>query len=149
MTDLGKYGKSQDCTGTYVAETGWAYITRLAEHKKNLRPANLAKVDDNNFNNKMTLVKHVITKDHKVDWNHSKILTFEINFTKCQFLKSFFIHNSENAINDNENCFHSEIYDNLPSSTVSYYSLLNHLLCLFFHCVAHYLYCLTCAFVCY
>ena len=27
--------------------------------------------------------------------------------------KSFFIHNSENSINDKENCFYSEIYDNL------------------------------------
>ena len=41
------------------------------------------------------------------------ILTFEIDFTKRRFLESFFIHNSENAINDKENCFYSEIYDNL------------------------------------
>ena len=68
-------------------------------------PANREKVDDNNFNKKTALVKHVITKDHRVDWNHSKILTFETDFTKHQFLESFFIHNSENAINDEENCF--------------------------------------------
>ena len=51
--------------------------------------------------------------DHRVDWDHSKILTFETDFIKRRFLESFFIHNSENAINDKENCFHSEIYDNL------------------------------------
>ena len=59
------------------------------------------------------LVKHVITKDHRVDWDHSKILTFETDFTKRRFLESFFIHNSENSINDKENSFYSEIYDNL------------------------------------
>ena len=71
------------------------------------------KIDDNNFNKKTALVKHVITKDHRVDWDHSKILTFETDFTKRRFLESFFIHNSENSINDKENCFYSEIYDNL------------------------------------
>ena len=42
----------QDCTGIYIRESGRAYKTRLAEHKRNLRPANLAKVDGNNFNKK-------------------------------------------------------------------------------------------------
>ena len=103
----------RDCTGIYIGETGRAYKTRLAEHIRNLRPENLAKVDHNNFNKKAALVKHVITNDNRVDWDHSKILTFETDFTKRRFLESFFIHNSENAINDNENCFYSEIYDNL------------------------------------
>ena len=53
---------------------------------------------------KTALVKHVITKDHRVDWDHSKILTFETDFTKRRFLESFVIHNFENAINDKENC---------------------------------------------
>ena len=79
----------RDCTGIYIGETGWAYKTRLAEHKRDLRPEYLAKVDDNNFNKKTTLVKHVITKDHQVDWDHSKILTFKTDFTKRRFLKSF------------------------------------------------------------
>ena len=42
----------RDCTGIYIGETGRAYKTRLAEHKRDLRPASLAKVDDNNFNKK-------------------------------------------------------------------------------------------------
>ena len=104
----------RDCTGIHIVETVRAYKTRLAEHKRDLRPANLAKVDDNNFNKKTALVKkHVITRDHRVEWNQSKILTFETDFTKRRFLESFFIHNSENSINDKENCFYSEIYDNL------------------------------------
>ena len=42
----------RDCTGIYIGEIGRAYKTRLAEHKRDLRPANLEKVDDNNFNKK-------------------------------------------------------------------------------------------------
>ena len=103
----------RDCTVIYIGETGWAYKTRLAEHKRDLKPANQAKVDDNNFNKKTALVKYVITKGHRVDWDHSKILTFEIDFTKRQFLESFLIHISENSINDKENCFYSEIYNSL------------------------------------
>ena len=41
-----------DCSGIYIGETGQAYKTRLAEHKRDLKPAGLAKVDDNNFNKK-------------------------------------------------------------------------------------------------
>ena len=41
-----------DCNGIYIGETGRAYKTRLAEHKRDLRPENLAKVDHNNFNKK-------------------------------------------------------------------------------------------------
>ena len=37
---------------------------------------------------------------------------FWINFSYNE-IESFFIHNSENSINDKENCFYSEIYDNL------------------------------------
>ena len=79
----------RDCIGIYIGETERAYKTRLAENKRDLKPANLAKVDDNNFNKKTALVKHVITKDHRVDWDHSKILTFEIDFIKRRFLESF------------------------------------------------------------
>ena len=102
-----------DCTGFNIGETGRAYKTRLAEHKSDLRPESLAKVNDNNFNKKTALVKHVIIRDHRVDWDHNKILSFVTDFTKRRFLESFCVHNSENAINDKENCFYSEIYDDL------------------------------------
>ena len=42
----------RDCTGIYIGKTGRAYKTRLTEHKRDLRPASLEKVDDNNFNKK-------------------------------------------------------------------------------------------------
>ena len=79
----------RDCTGIYIGEIGRVYKTRLTQRKRDLRPVNLTKVDDNNFNKKTASVKHVITKDHRVDWDHSKILTFETDFTKRRFLESF------------------------------------------------------------
>ena len=57
----------RDCTGVHIGETERAYKTRLAEHKRDLKSENMAKVNDNNFNKKRALVKHVIVKDHRVD----------------------------------------------------------------------------------
>ena len=61
----------RNCTGIYIGETGRAYKTKSAEHKRDSSSASLAKVDGNNFNTKTALVKHVIAKDHRVDWHHS------------------------------------------------------------------------------
>ena len=43
------FTKPQENFSRFFYETGKKL---LAEHKRNLRPANLAKVDDNNFNKK-------------------------------------------------------------------------------------------------
>ena len=56
----------RDCNGIYIGETGQAYKTRLAKHKRDLRPANLAKVDDKNLNKK---------KRHWLNMSSSKIIT--------------------------------------------------------------------------
>ena len=56
----------RDCSGIYIGKTKRVYKTRLAEHKRDLRPANLEKVNENNCNQKTALVKHVITKDHEL-----------------------------------------------------------------------------------
>ena len=34
------------------------------------------------------------------------MIELEIDFTKRRFLEFFFIHNSENSINDKKNCFY-------------------------------------------
>ena len=72
----------RDCTCIYIGETGRAYKIRFAENKRDLRLANLEKLMTTILMKKMALVKHAITKDHRVDWDHSKILSFETNFTK-------------------------------------------------------------------
>ena len=59
----------------------------------------------------------LIKKRHWLSMSSPKITELTgitaTDFIKRRFLESFFIHNSENAINDKENCFYSKIYDNL------------------------------------
>ena len=47
------------------------------------------KVDENNFNKKTAFVKHVITKNHRVDWDYSKILTLKQILPNADFLNLF------------------------------------------------------------
>ena len=87
-----------------LGETGRPCKTRLAKSKRDLRLARLAKLMTTT-NKNTALAKHIITKDHRVAGDHRKILTFETMYTKRRFLESFFIHNSENAINDKKIVF--------------------------------------------
>ena len=88
-------------------------ITRCSEHKRDLNPRNLAKIDDNNINKKTALVKHVVNFQHNIDFDNSSILAFESDFFKRRFLESFFINNKITTVNDKENCFYNEIYNEL------------------------------------
>ena len=36
----------KDCSGVYIGETGRCFNTRLSEHKRDLKPINLAKLKD-------------------------------------------------------------------------------------------------------
>ena len=51
-----------------------AFCTRCKEHMRGVNPKNLARLENNNINNKSALVKHVYSKNHHMDWNNSKIL---------------------------------------------------------------------------
>ena len=53
----------QDCSALYIAETGCNFKTCCVEHKRDLYPRNLAKIDDNNINKKTALVKHAVKFD--------------------------------------------------------------------------------------
>ena len=106
-------------------------------------PPSLAKVDDNIFNKKTALVKHVVTRDHQVDLDHSKILTFVTDYTKRRFLESIFIHNSKNAINDTENCFILKFMIIWRYLLLVLFAFKLFVLPFSFDCVAHYLYCLA------
>ena len=46
---------SQDCSALYIGETGRNSKTRCAEHKRDLYPSNLAKIDNNDINKKLLL----------------------------------------------------------------------------------------------
>ena len=93
--------------------TSRSFKTRCSEHKRDLNPRNLAKIDDNNINKKTALVKHVVNFQHNIDFDNSSILAFESDFFKRRFLESFFINNKITRVNDKENCFYNEIYNEL------------------------------------
>ena len=39
-----------------------------------VKPKNLAQLENNDMNNKSALVKHIYSQNHHMDWNNSKIL---------------------------------------------------------------------------
>ena len=81
--------------------------------KRDFNPRNLAKIDDNNINKKTALVKHVVNFQYDIDFNNCSILAFESDFFKRRFLESFFINNKITTVNDKENFFYNEIYNEL------------------------------------
>ena len=126
----------KNCSGIYIGETSRSFKTRCSEHKRDLNPRNLAKIDDNNINKKTALVKHVVNFQHNIDFDNSSILAFESDFFKRRFLESFFINNKITTVNDKENCFYNEIYTAasfLFDRSLLFISLtaLYHITCLF------------------
>ena len=103
----------KNCSGICIGETSRSFKTRCFEHKRDLNPKNLAKIDDNNINKKTALVKHVVNFQHNIDFDNSSILVFESDFVKRGFLESLFINNKITTVNDKENCFYNEIYNDL------------------------------------
>ena len=102
----------KNCSGT-IGETNCSFKTRCSERKRDLNPRNLAKIDDNNINKKTALVKHVVNFQHNIDFDNSSILAFKSDFFKRLFLQSFFINNKITTVNDKENYFYNEIYNDL------------------------------------
>ena len=100
------------CDGIYIGETGRVFRTRFKEHMRDVNPKNLAQLENNDMNSKSALVKHVYSQNHYMDWNNSKNLAKETNYTR-RFLESFFIYSNNYAFNDKTNCFYPTAYHNL------------------------------------
>ena len=103
----------KNCDGVYIGETGRNVTTRIKEHKRDLNPHNMAKLDEKELKKKSALVKHVFNQEHCIDFNKYEILEFEPNYNKRRFLESFYIHQIRTAFNDKENCFYSKIYSKI------------------------------------
>ena len=66
---------------------------------RDVNSKNLARLENNDINNKSALVKHVYSEKHHMNWNNSKILAKEADYIKRRFLESFFIHFNNDAFN--------------------------------------------------
>ena len=89
------------------------FNTRLSEHKRELKPINLAKLKEDDLNKKTALVKHCFKCEHRIDVGNFEILNYNIGYDKQKFLESLYINSTKNSINDkNWNVF-SKIYKNL------------------------------------
>ena len=65
---------SKDCSGVYIGETGRYFNTRLSEHKRDLKPINLAKLKEDDLNKRTALVKHCFNCEHRIDFGNFEIL---------------------------------------------------------------------------
>ena len=72
----------KDCSSVYVGETGRWFNTRSSEHKRDLKPINLAKLKEGDSNKKTALVKHCFNCKHRIDFGNFKILNYNIDYDK-------------------------------------------------------------------
>ena len=68
-------------------------ILALSEHKRDLKPINLAKLKEDDLNKKTALVKHCFNCEHRIDFGNFEILDYNIDYDKRKFLESLYINN--------------------------------------------------------
>ena len=80
----------KDCSCVYIGETGRCFNTRLSEHKRDLKPINLAKLKEDYLNKKTALVKHCFKCEHRIDFGNFEMLNYNIDYDKRKFLESLY-----------------------------------------------------------
>ena len=105
----------KDCSNVYVGKTGRCFHTCLSEHKRDLKPINLAKLKENDLNKKTALVKHCFNCEHRIDFGNFEILDYNIDYDKRKFLESLYINNTKNSINDKDRNVFPKIYSNIKN----------------------------------
>ena len=104
----------KDCSSIYVGETGRCFNTLLSEHKRDLKPINLAELKDD-LNKKTALVKNCFNCEHRIDFGNFEILNYNIDYNKRKFLESLYINNTKNSINDIDRNVFPKIYSNIKN----------------------------------
>ena len=69
---------SDDCEFSYIGETKRTFSIRKKEHLADIRHLRF---------DKSALTKHVIDNKHFINWVNAKILDFQLDFTKRQFIQ--------------------------------------------------------------
>ena len=75
----------KDCFGIYIGETGKCFNTCSSEHKRDLKPINLAKLKKEYLNKKTALVKHYFKCEHRIDFVNFEILNFNTDYINGNF----------------------------------------------------------------
>ena len=78
-------GMEFDCSALYIGETGRNFKTRCAEHKRDLYPRNLAKIDDNNINKKLLLSNILLNSTIKSTGLAHQFLLLNLTFINAVF----------------------------------------------------------------
>ena len=86
---------------SYIGETKRRFFIRKKEHSADIRHLRFGK---------SVLTKHVFDNEHSMDWTKAKILDFELDFTKCHFVESYFINQIPDTMNDKQNDKFPTIY---------------------------------------
>ena len=63
-------------------KVGWSFNTRLSEHKRDLKPINLAELKEDDLNKKIVLIKHCFKCEHRINFGNFKILNYNIYYNK-------------------------------------------------------------------
>ena len=87
----------------------------MSEHKRDLKPINLAKLKEDDLNKKTALVKHCFNCEHRIDFGNFEILDYNIDYDKRKFLESLYINNTKNSINDKDRNVFPKIYSNIKN----------------------------------
>ena len=101
VDDIYKHGAiykipCRDCSNVYVNEIGICFNTHLSEHRRDLKPIDLAKLKEDDLNKKTALVEHCFNYKHRIDFGNFEILNYNIDYDKQKFLESLYINNTKN-----------------------------------------------------
>ena len=61
---------------------GRCFNTHLSEHKCDLKPINLAKLEEDDLNKKTALVKYCFRCEHRIDFGNFEMLNYNIDYDK-------------------------------------------------------------------
>ena len=69
------------------------------------------------MNKKIALVKHCFNCEHtrRIDFGNFEILNYNIDYDKQKFLKSLYINNTKNSINNKDRNVFPKIYSNIKN----------------------------------
>ena len=90
----------------------------MSEHRRDLKPINLAKLKEDDLNKKGALVKRCFNCEHRIDFGNFEILNYNIDY-KRKFLESLYINNTKNSMNDKDWNVFPKIYSNIKNLTMN------------------------------